>query len=165
MKELLDFIEGEARSNAAFHITNADNLSKESNTLLNLLLAGAGGSLAFVAALLQKATPVPSWQTWAVGAAAAYLFAISALLVWKCLWIRPIWPSANEPKNFPLSGYTVEELRQFDLENKQQCCDNNRIRNEQVGAWLNGCRALAASTPIVTVLVGWVSAGAGGLVA
>lgn len=162
MKELLDYIEGEARTNAAFHLANSDNLTKESNTLLNLLLAGAGGSLAFVAALLQKNTPVPLWQPWAVGATAAYLFALAALVVWKCLWVQDIWPPANEPKSFPLSGYTLDEIRQFDLENKQQCCDNNRIRNERVGTWLNRCRALAVGTPVVTALSAWVAVAVAG---
>lgn len=157
MKELLDFIEAEARANAAFHITNADNLTKESNSLLNLLLAGAGGALAFVAALVQKTVPVPGWQIWAVGAGAVYLFCIAGLVVWRCLWVQDIWPPANEPKNFPLSGYTVEQIRQFDLENKQRCCDNNRLRNEAVGAWLNRCRALSAATPLVTALAAWVA--------
>lgn len=153
MKELLDFIEAEARANAAFHITNADNLTKESNSLLNLLLAGAGGALAFAAALIQKTMPVPEWQVWAVTSAALYLFTLSALVVFKCLWVQDIWPPANEPKNYPLSGYTVEEIRKFDLENKQTCCDSNRLRNEKVGVWLNRCRVLAALTPLVTVLV------------
>lgn len=157
MKELLDYIEAEARANAAFHIANADNLTKESNTLLNLLLAGAGGSLAFVAALLQKTTPVPSWQPWAVGAASAYLFVLAALVVWKCLWVQDIWPPANEPGSFPLTGYTVEQIRQFDLQNKQQCCDRNRARNERIGAWLNRCRALAAATPLFTAAAAWAA--------
>lgn len=161
MKELLDYIEGEARINAAFHLTNADNLTKEGNTLLNLLLAGAGGALALVAALLQKTTPVPSWQPWAVGAASAYLFILAALVVWKCLWVQEIWPPANEPKNFPLTGYTVEQIREFDLQNKQQCCDNNRVRNERVGTWLNRCRALAAATPVVTACAAWAAVAVG----
>jgi hypothetical protein len=162
MKELLDYIENEARANAAFHITNADNLSKESNTLLNILLTGAGGSLAFVAALLQKTSPVPPWQPWAVGAAATYFFILAALVVWKCLWVHDIWPPANEPGNFPLTGYTLDDIRKFDLENKQRCCDNNRTRNERVGSWLNRCRALAVATPIITAFAAWVAVVAAG---
>lgn len=158
MSDLLDFIETEARANAAFHITNADNLTKESNTLLNLLLAGAGGSLALAAGLLQKTTPVPMWQVWSAGAASAYLFALAGLVIWRCLWVQDIWPPANEPKNFPLTGYTADELREFDLHNKQACSDQNRERNEKVGVWLNKCRAFSAGTPLVIALAAVVAA-------
>jgi len=167
MKELLDYIENEARVNAAFHIANADSLTKESNTLLNLLLAGAGGALALLVSLLQKTTPAPTWQLWAVGAAAVYLFALAGLVVRKCLWVQDIWPPANDPRNFPLTGYSLDQIRQFDLENKQRCCDSNRLRNEGVGIWLNRCRSLAAATPLVTALVALAAAvvAAGGLAA
>lgn len=152
MSDLLDFIETESRANAAFHITNADNLTKESNTLLNLVLAGGGGALALAAGLLQKITPVPRWQIAAVSAAAGYLFLLAGLIIWRCLWVQDIWPPSNEPKNFPLTGYSVDELPGFDLENQQGRIGKNRTRNEVVGTWLNKCRALAAPTPIVTAL-------------
>lgn len=158
MKELLDYIEGEAKSNAAFHITNADNLTKESNTLLNLLLAGAGGALALAGGLLQKAAPVPIWQIAAVGAAATYLFGLAWLVVNRCLRVQDIWPPANEPANYPLTGFSVDEVRQGDLINRQKCSDLNRIRNEDVGVWLNRSRTLAAATPVVTALAGVVAA-------
>lgn len=152
MSELLDFIETEARSNAAFHITNADSLQKESNTLLNLLLAGAGGALALATGLLQKTGPVPAWEVWGATAASIYLFILSGLVVWRCLWVQAIWPPANEPKNFPLTGFSVDDLREADLKNKQTCCDHNRARNEKIGNWLNKCRALSAATPLVIAL-------------
>ncbi len=153
MKELLDYIEAEAKANAAFHITNADNLTKESNTLLNLLLAGAGGALALLVGLIQKTTLVPMWQIAAVGSATTYLFLISGLVIWRCLWVQNIWPPANEPKNFPLNGYTVEEIRQGDMKIRQECIMLNNARNGAVAVWLNRSRALAAATPLVTFVV------------
>lgn len=152
MRELLDHVEAEAKANAAFHITNADNLTKESNTLVNLLLAGAGGSLAILIGLVQKSPAAPSWQVWAVGVAAAYLFLIAGLVIWRCLWVQDIWPPANEPKNFPLDGHTLDEIRQGDIANRQACIDLNRARNGAVGVWLNRSRALAAATPLATAL-------------
>lgn len=161
MKELLDFVEGEARVNAAFHIANADILQKESNTLLNLLLAGAGGALALTITMLQKPTPVPLWQIMSTASAAAYLFAVAGFVIWRCLWVEDIWPPANEPKNFSLDLYSVDQLRRFDLDNKQYCCDLNRVRNEGVGSWLNRCRALAAMTSLFVgvsaTIAGWVA--------
>jgi hypothetical protein len=72
--EILDFVESAAKENAAFHIANADALAKESNTLLNLLLAGAGGSVAYFVNLVGKGAPL--WQQAGIGAASAYLLGI-----------------------------------------------------------------------------------------
>ncbi len=46
--EILDYAEAAAKDNAAFHIANADALARESNALMNMLLAGAGGALAYL---------------------------------------------------------------------------------------------------------------------
>lgn len=150
---LLDYIEKEAKENAAFHLSNADSLIKESNALLNLLLAGAGGSLGLMITLAQKSAP--HWQTWSVGAVSAYLFLLAGLLLYQCLWIKPLYPPANEPCNLMQEGFDVYQIRRADLQNKQACIDLNRERNDAVGLWLNQCRAMAACVPIVFVVAAW----------
>lgn len=152
--DLLDFIEAEAKANIAFHIANADGLSKESNTFLNLLLAAAGGLLTFFVSLMEK-KGVAIWQLAAVGTGAIYFFVVAGLLLWHCLWVRKIWPPANEPKNFPLTGFDIDAIREGELVNRQACIEANVERNESVGLWLNRCRAMAAATPIATALVAW----------
>jgi hypothetical protein len=149
MGSLIDFIESEAKANAAFHIANGEAMAKEGNTLLGLLLAGAGGMAAYFVGLAGKGAP--NWQLAGVGGAATYLFIVAGLTLWSCLWVRPIWPPANEPANFPLDGFDVDAVRIGDLPNRQACITANRERNDSVGMWLNRCRALAAATPIIAI--------------
>ena len=152
--EIIDFAESEAKANAAFHIANSDALAREGNTLLNLLLAGAGGSVAYLVNLAGKSSLF--WQQTGIGAAAVYLFIVAALLLWKCLWVRPIWPPSNEPGNFPLDGYDLDAIRRVEMRNRQTCITANVGRNDAVGMWLNRCRALAAATPIVFAVAAWL---------
>jgi hypothetical protein len=153
---LLDYIEKEAKENAAFHLSNADALLKESNTLLNLLLAGAGGALGLMIALAQKIAP--TWQLAGVCSVSLYLFAIAGLLLFKCLWVKPIYPPSNEPVNLMQDGFDVLEIRKAELNNKQGCITLNRERNDHVGYWLNRCRAMAACVPLVFLAAAWVVA-------
>lgn len=157
MEKLLNYVESESRLNMAFHIANADALSKESNTFLNLLLGASGGLLAFLVSLAGKVPNAPEWQLAGVSVATVYLFHIAGLLLWKCLWVRDIWPPANEPRNYPLHGFGLDEIRIAELVNRQACIAYNVERNESVGKWLNRCRGLAAAVPIVTVLSAWLA--------
>ncbi len=149
--ELLDYVEAAAKDNAAFHLGNADVLARESNTLLNILLAGAGGSLAYLITLLDKGSAL--WMKAGVASIALYLFLVAALLLLKCLYIRPFFPATNEPKNLMAPEYPLESIRRVELQNRQACIDANRDRNDTVGMWLNRCRALATATPIVFAVV------------
>ena len=155
MNKALDFFEAEAQKNADFHLENAEALLREGNTFLNLLLAGAGGLLALMISLAEKTAPL--WQTAGTGAASAYLFFLSGLLVFKCLWARPIYPPANEPKNLMQEGFEIEQIRRAELKTRQACIDANRDRNDLVGLWLNKCRAMAAFTPIVFAVAAGVA--------
>lgn len=154
--EILDYAETAAKENAAFHIANADALARESNALMNMLLAGAAGSLAYLVTLSDKGAAM--WLKAGMGAMAAYLFIVAATLLYKCLHIRPIWPPANEPKNLTPDGFDVGSVRRAELKNRQACIDANRDRNDSVGMWLNRCRAMATATPIVFAVAAWVAA-------
>lgn len=157
MKKNLDWLESEARANAAFHIASADALCKESNTLLNILLGGAGGSLAYMANLSAKAAA--NWQIFGFGSTSVFLFIVAGLTVWKCLRVRPIMPPANEPIHLMRDGFDADAIRYSELKNKQACIDLNRARNDDVGFWLNLCRGLAACTPIIFALAAWAAGG------
>lgn len=100
-----------------FHIANGDAINKESNTLLNLVVAGAGGLLAFVVGLIEKGAD--TWQSGGVAASSVFLF-----LGWLTGAILPLgapdMPPANEPKNFPLEGYDLTSIRVAELNNRRQ---------------------------------------------
>jgi len=146
----LDYIESEARANAAFHIAGAEVLQKESNTLLNVLLAAQGGGIGLLAALLQRETLLV-WQMGALLAGVAYLFVVSLVVVMRCLWARDLYPPANEPGNMQVDGVgLLDDLRRAQLKTAQDMIDLNRRRNESVAWWLNRSRlAAAAVVPVV----------------
>lgn len=156
MTKLLDWVETRASSNADFHIQCSETLLRESNTLLNIMLGGAGGGIALAFALHEKG--VSAWQIAAIAAASIYFFVIVAVLTWKCLRVRPIYPPANEPQNLLHEDFDLDAIRRVELRNRQACIDANRLRNDEVGLWLNRCRLLAAATPMVITLVGGTAA-------
>jgi hypothetical protein len=155
MMEKLDFIEAEAKANVAFHLACADALEKQANIFLTVLLAGAGASFGYLINLTEKAAP--KWLLWGLGAASLYLFAMAALTTWKCLRARAIYPPANEPQNLIHDDFDTDTIRRIELKNRQKCIDLNRIRNDQIGFWLNQCRLLTAFTPLVFGAAAWAS--------
>lgn len=142
-----DYIEAEAKANFAFHLACAETLAKEANVLLTVLLTGAGASFGFVINLVEKGAS--QWLLYGLGAVSAYLFAIAALTTWKCLWVRTMYPPANEPKNLNQTNLSIAAVRRSELKNKQIYIDKNKERNDSVADWLNRCRMLAAATPLV----------------
>src|SRR5690242_3088211 len=93
--ERLDWVEKAALENIKGHIKSAEDMKRESNGALTVILAGAAGSLAYAAKFLEA----PSQMDLAVafGALAFYLFALGATLVHRCLRIGEFPPPTNEP--------------------------------------------------------------------
>ncbi len=60
------------------------------------------------------------------------LSGLSALLVWKCLMMRPIPSIYNEPKNLSQPGFELESLKEAELKNFQLRIDQAAARNHQV---------------------------------
>jgi hypothetical protein len=148
--ETMKWIEGEARNNAEFQINCADALEKQASALLHLLLAGAGGALAYAVSLSEK--HAASWQQAGMACTAIWLFIVAAILLVMALWSRPTYGPANDPENLH-KAYEMElgVALKFELQNRQFCITKNRDRNDSVGRWLNICRALAAATPMVFI--------------
>lgn len=146
--ETIRWVEGEARANSAFQVSCADALERQASALMNLLLAGAGAGLAYAVNLAEMKAAI--WQQAGMTAAAFWLFGVAALLLVRVLWSRPIYGPANDPVNLK-SAHEMElaEALEHELENRQFCITYNRARNDSVGRWLNICRWLATSTPLV----------------
>lgn len=149
--DAVKWVEEAARATADFQLRCADAMEGQATTLLNLLLAGAGGALAMAVSLGEKTAPL--WQVGGMWAASGWLFAVAALLVWRVLWVRQIFGPANDPKNLePAYRMALVDVIRFDLEHRQICIEANRERNATVGRWLNICRGLATATPVVFAL-------------
>lgn len=146
--ETMKWIEGAARSNAEFQVSCADSLERQGSALLNLLLTGAGGALAYTVNLAEKHGA--AWQQAGMAAVSVWLFAVAALLLVRVLWSRPIYGPANDPGNLQ-AAYEMDlaSALEYEMQNRQFCIAQNRERNDSVGRWLNICRSLAAATPLV----------------
>lgn len=146
--ESVKWVAEAARAVAAFQVQCADAMERQGATFLNLLLAGAGGALAYAVNLGEKGAAL--WQQWGMWGAAAWLFAVAGVLLSRVLWTRPIYGPANDPNNL-VRAYHMEmtAVLVVDLRQRQKAIEANRARNEAVGRWLNICQALAAATPLV----------------
>jgi hypothetical protein len=147
MTDLLDWTEKAALENLRFHLQNADNLAKESNTTLTVLLAALGAVLAYTLRV-DSAGTVNAINIGA-GVLTAYLVALSTLLVYKCMRIAPIPAPTNEPRNLYQKNFKVEMLREIELNNMQERINQIVARNDALTTWLNRIRLFAVASPIV----------------
>lgn len=156
MDDIINYVEDETRVTANFHIDCAETLMRESNILLTINLSGAGGALALFISMNEEKTGF--WLQAGTLATSCYLFLITSIVVWKCLRVRPIFPTGNEPKHLLIDGFELHQIRTAELKNKQRCIDANRLRNDSVGFWLNRLRFLTTATPIVFILTAFLVA-------
>jgi len=153
--ETMRWVESEVKANASFQVDCADALERQASTLLNLLLAGAGGALAYTVSLAEKHAVI--WQQMGMAGTSAWLFFVAAMLLMRVLWSRPIYGPANDPENLKAAHeMELADALGYELENRQFCIAYNRSRNDTVGRWLNICRWLATATPLAFLVVAWV---------
>lgn len=146
MSDLLEWAEKQALENLRFHIQTAEQLAKDANSTLTLLLAGVGGLAAYLVKLLEgKADAV--WIG-AVGAFVVTLAVLAAVLIFNCLKTAPIDPPTNEPRNIYQPSFSWEALREAELHNIQGRIDQVVKRNRRVATWLDYVRLLAVCSPI-----------------
>lgn len=148
MMDLIDWVEKAGLENLRFHLQSADNLTKESNTTLTILLTGAGGALAY--ALKSVEASSPGATTYAAMALSLYLFVLCGLLVLKCIWIGIIPALTNEPDNLFQPSFGLEQLRKVELKNIQVRIKQVIARNNTTADWLNRVRTAAIiGTPFI----------------
>jgi hypothetical protein len=157
----IEWAEKAAIENLRGRIANADSIGKEANTLVTLLLAGIGGSLAYAFKAFDDGSASPA----ACGAAAvAVWFAIvAAIVLWRCVMTRPLSALMNEPKNIYRPELQLSEvaIRQFELENLQLRIDETKERNRKVALWLDRGRLAAIATPLIFAIAVVVAVAAG----
>ncbi|HEX5338937.1 MAG TPA: hypothetical protein VFW53_10920 [Gallionella sp.] len=147
MKELLDWTEKAALENLKFHLQNADNLAKEANTTLTVLLAALGAALAYT--LKASDSGIVTTATIGVAVLTLYLTSLCGLLVFKCMKIAPIPAPANEPRNLYQKDFEFDALREVELSNMQERIDQAVARNDGTTAWLNRVRIGAVLSPFI----------------
>ena len=149
---VLEFAERAAIENMKARGEQAVLLMKQATTTLTVLLAGVGGALTFgvrVFATAGGATPVD----YAAPRLGADLSMLAALLIWRCLWVRPFPMVFNEPIHLAQCGMTLDQVREGELCNMQLAIDRAVERNRLTARWLNAIRLMASGSPLVAFAV------------
>jgi hypothetical protein len=154
-RELIDYVEQEAKIALAFTIECSDHMSRQAGTLLAILLGGAGGSLGLVITLLNS--DAVRWLAIGTAVTSIYLFFVSAVLVLRCMMSRDIAPPANDPAhNYqPHLNLTALQVRKYELDHRQTAIEINHRRNDETARWLNLVRVMATMTPHI-LLLSWL---------
>ena len=145
--KLLDWVEGAALENIRAHIKSAEDIKRESNTALTIIIAGGSGALAFVANALHA--PINIHVTVAMAVLSIYLFALCAILVIRCLRVGSFPSPTNEPKNLYQKQYRLSRLREAELKNIQRRIEDAAQINDVRSLWLNRIWVAATLSPMV----------------
>lgn len=157
MDEVLLWAEQAGAENMKFRVLNAEQLAKDANTTLTLLLAGVGGSLVFAAKALENQPHQSISILAAAGALAVWFMLLSALTLHYCIQTRDFPAPTNEPKNLYQPTYMLAALREVELGNLQQRIDQLTKRNAGVATRLDRIRYASAAAPVVFVIAAAVS--------
>jgi len=145
LNELLDWAERNGQEYLRQQHTAADDMIRTSDSTLTLAMAALFGTLGYSASKGFWEDPVARGALWA----ACYLFLVTGLLVWRCLFIRDIPSITNEPRNLYKPDYSLDALKEAELDLLQQRIDEAKVRNNKTARWLNGLRSALLATPLV----------------
>lgn len=155
--DYLKIVEQHARANAEFGIASAEKLSKDSGTLLNMLIAGIGGGIALIVQLSKQSSWLPELMI-GVSVVTAYLTAIAIVLMLTCIKTRKVYAPTNSPKNLLVAldkkydevglGDAIKSI----LWTADETIDKNRQSNETLAQRLDRCRMATVLTPVVLVV-------------
>jgi len=154
MNDILTYAENAGMENLRFRLQNAEVLAKDATTTLTVILAGIGGSLAFTVQGLGNKELTP----FVAGAAvlAVWLMIVGCLLVIKCILTSELQAPTNEPSHLFQPEYEAEVIRKVELRNIQKRIDLTKARNIDVAYWLDRCRLLALSSPLIFIIAACV---------
>jgi hypothetical protein len=152
MDEILKWAEQGGAENMKFHAQTAEQLAKDANTTLTLLLAGVGGSLAIVAKVLETQPHQSPSVLAGAGAMAVWFMVLAALVLHWCIQTRSFPAPTNEPKNLYQIAYPLTDLRQWELQNLQERIEQLTKRNDDVAKRLDLIRYASAGSPVVFLI-------------
>jgi len=112
-----------------------------------IIIAGASGALAYAAKSSESPLNLP--LALAFGLLSIYLFALCAVLVFKCLMVGVFPSPTNEPEHLYQKKFPVEALREVELKNIQYRIKAAVRINDSRALWLNRIWAAATASPII----------------
>ena len=122
-------------------------IKQEAATTLTVLLAGVGGALTYAVKVLEPGSAGPV----AFGAAVlcVYLSVLSALLVSIVMLLGEVPQTHNEPKNLKQTQFSLDRMRDKELDNLQHRIDQYAAYNKIKARYLNLIRTLAIVSPLI----------------
>ncbi|MFV0411142.1 MAG: hypothetical protein ACK5LJ_16015 [Paracoccus sp. (in: a-proteobacteria)] len=153
MSTLLDWAETAGIENLKQQRAAADFMRKEGVTTLTILLAGATGALAYAVKGLDQHT---AWLASGALAMSLYLYALSAATVFLVMYIQGFPAVYNEPVNLYQKRFSLEALREVELQNLQGRINVAVKRNLCIQNRLNGIRIFAVCSPIAFGAGAWI---------
>lgn len=124
-------------------------IASQAATTLAILLAGAGGSLAYGIKILE---PHPSALACGAAWVCLYLTLLSVLLVAFCVNLEGAPPLYSEPQALLANRGSTEAIRLGELANLQQRIEDMKSRNERRARILDAVRWFAIGTPALFAL-------------
>lgn len=151
MNELLDWVEKAGQENIKFRIANAEALAKEAAVMLTILLAGIGGAMTIASKYYEVGK---TWTEIAYGAAsvAVWLMLLAGVLLQWCIKTKPLAAPSNEPKNIFQPAFSLEAIRQVEIQNLQARIEDITERNRASATWLDRVRYAAICSPLIFVI-------------
>lgn len=162
----LTYLEDQARRNAAFSLENMDRLCQRAQSLLTLLLGGAGGAGAY--ALAQLGKPDAVWAVASLGALSLWWFVLAGWVATVLLTPKAVRPPAADgwdSLNFlhttlapwaQAQGQPVENnlahLREQDLKHLHDTAAEYRGINGSMARHIKGINYCAAGSPVIAIL-------------
>ena len=147
---LLEWAESQATESLKARFATAELLARESQTTLTVLLAGVGGSAAYGASVF---SPGPATVVAIASATTcAYLLLLSIFLVIRCMRFGSYPALYQDPENILVRGYSLDAVREAELDNLQKRIAEAREINSLKASRLNTVRVAAALSPVVFVI-------------
>lgn len=135
------------QENLKHRLATGDILLSQANTLLSILLVGIGGGMTYA----MKSASSSSYAELGAAASTAWMAAVAAVLVFKCIATRETEVIGSSPLNVykPSENLTETQIREFNMELIQDRIRYTRGRNASVAYWLDRCRYATVFTPFV----------------
>lgn len=155
MKEMLKWIDSQSQLAMQAELAFAEAIDRKATAFFNLLLASAGGGLAWSFAIWKDGPA--GVELVATLAATAWLFGVAALVLLKVLSTSDFYAPGYDAQPSADKLFSVEadddQWMRWMMDHRQLAIDHNRRRNQAAGRWLNRCQWLAVMAPAIVISV------------
>ncbi|MCB5207805.1 hypothetical protein [Methylovorus mays] len=147
-KKILEWVEVAAIENMKSRQQNIDLITAEAHTTLTIGLSAIGVVFAYTVQNVNGESVI----FYSALFTTVYLIASVLYLVSNCLIQGDFPPVYNEPKNLNQKNYSLDELKEFELQNMQLRIDEACVVIQKRSKALNNARKFLAVFPILSVI-------------